>query len=41
MVILTGMMVSAEPAPKPAAVMPTARPRRLRHHFTALPTQVA
>ena len=36
-----GMTVNAAPAPKPAAVNPTARPRRSGNHFTALPTQVA
>ena len=35
-----GPMVIAAPAPKPAAVMPAARPRRPGNHFSALPTQV-
>ena len=35
-----GMMVNAEPTPKPAAVMPAASPRRSGNHFSALPTQV-
>jgi hypothetical protein len=35
-----GTIVSAEPAPKPAAVRPAARPRRSGNHFSALPTQV-
>ena len=34
------MMVSAAPAPNPAAVMPAAMPRRPGNHFRALPTQV-
>jgi hypothetical protein len=36
-----GATVSAEPAPKPAAVMPAARPRLSGNHFSALPTQDA
>ena len=35
-----GATVSAEPAPKPAAVMPAASPRLSGNHFRALPTQV-
>src|ERR1700687_3353814 len=35
-----GMIVSAEPAPKPAAVRPAARPRLSGNHFKALPTAV-
>ncbi|MNR47313.1 hypothetical protein D3C85_1663990 [compost metagenome] len=35
-----GTTVSAEPAPKPAAVIPAASPRRLGNHLSALPTQV-
>ena len=35
-----GMMVNAEPMPKPAAVRPAARPRRSGNHFSALPMQV-
>src|ERR1700722_17067039 len=35
-----GPMVSAAPAPKPAAVMPAAKPRLPGNHFSALPTQV-
>src|ERR1700683_3638657 len=35
------MTESAEPAPYPAAVKPTARPRRSGNHLTAWPTQVA
>ena len=35
-----GMTVSAEPMPKPAAVIPAARPRRSGNHLMALPTQV-
>ena len=35
-----GTTVSAEPAPKPAAVMPAARPRLSGNHFSALPMQV-
>ena len=35
-----GTMVIAAPAPKPAAVMPAARPRRPGNHLRALPTQV-
>src|SRR5213076_2695417 len=35
-----GMMVAAEPAPKPAAVKPAAKPRRSGNHFRAVPTQV-
>ena len=34
-----GITVSAEPAPKPAAVSPAARPRRSGNHFSALPTE--
>jgi len=30
----------ADPAPKPIAVNPAARPRRSGNHFSALPTQV-
>src|SRR5438876_1011011 len=33
-------MVSADPAPKPAAVSPAARPRRSGNHLRALPMQV-
>ena len=39
-VAVIGRMVSAEPAPKPAAVRPAARPRRSGNHLSALPTQV-
>src|SRR5215471_20875775 len=35
-----GATVSAEPAPKPAAVKPAARPRLSGNHFSALPTHV-
>src|SRR6476620_8295516 len=35
-----GTMVTAEPAPKPAAVKPAAKPRRSGNHFNALPTHV-
>ncbi len=35
-----GMMVTAAPAPKPAAVTPAARPRRLSNHFTTFPMHV-
>src|SRR5499425_2950709 len=35
-----GMMVSADPAPNPAAVKPAASPRRSANHLSALPTQV-
>src|ERR1700709_486297 len=35
-----GPTVAADPAPKPAAVMPAAKPRRVGNHFSALPTQV-
>jgi hypothetical protein len=34
-----GTTVSAEPAPKPAAVRPAARPRRSGNHLSALPTE--
>ena len=33
-----GTTVTAEPAPKPAAVSPAARPRRSGNHLMALPT---
>ena len=36
-----GITVSAEPAPKPAAVSPAASPRRSGNHFSALPTEAA
>jgi hypothetical protein len=35
-----GMTVSAEPAPKPAAVNPAQSPRKSANHLTALPTHV-
>ena len=35
-----GAMVSAAPAPKPAAVRPAQSPRRSGNYFRALPTQV-
>ena len=35
-----GATVSAEPAPKPAAMMPAASPRLSGNHFRAEPTQV-
>jgi len=35
-----GMIVKAEPAPKPAAVRPAARPRRSGNQRRALPMQV-
>ena len=39
-IIVIGMTVAAEPAPKPAAVMPAARPRRSGNHLSALATHV-
>ncbi len=36
----SGVTVSAAPAPNPATVSPTARPRLRENHFTALGTQV-
>src|SRR2546425_784789 len=40
MILAMGTTVSAEPAPKPAAVSPAARPRRSGNHLSALPTEV-
>src|SRR4051794_30173690 len=37
---MIGTTVRAEPAPKPAAVIPAAKPRRPGNHFSALPMQV-
>jgi hypothetical protein len=35
-----GATVSADPAPKPAAVNPAARPRRSGNHLSEFPTAV-
>ena len=35
-----GITVTAAPAPKPAAVMPAARPRLSGNHLSAVPTHV-